>query len=389
MSSVFGGKSLTGAAGGVDAGVSGLTTADGGNAIADNEVIRGDGTTGIQGSDITIADVAGASVAVATTAGNALAVSATAPTATTGASQAGKNVSVTASAATASTDTAGAAAGGAVTVTGGAAARLTSGNANGGAVNLIPGAGIGTGVQGSIRLGGTTYSAGAFYPEVFVDKDATNVAGAQIRQAGGSDSSFTDISARSLLSVSGSNASVRSAIMTGTGVAVADGAQFSFSSSSTNATGTKDGGFVRSAAGVVRLTNGSTGIGSLLASVLVEANTAGSGAPNVLTANESRTVLTNEGATAANYHTLPTAAAGYAFEFIVQDADGIRVVANTADTIRVIDKVTAAAGYIESTTIGSVVRLVAINATEWYATSVHGVWTDGTWTYDDTGNTSP
>jgi len=127
----------------------------------------------------------------------------------------------------------------------------------------------------------------------------------------------------------------------------------------------------------------------LVARIPVEPNTAGSGAPNVLAATESRTVLTNEGATAANYHTLPTAAAGYVFEFVVQDADGLRIVADTDDTLRVIDKVTAAAGYIESTTIGSVVRLVAINATEWYATSVHGVWTDGTWTYDDTGNTSP
>jgi len=124
----------------------------------------------------------------------------------------------------------------------------------------------------------------------------------------------------------------------------------------------------------------------------VEKSTAGSGSPNVITTgggnSESRKVFTNEGATAANYHTLPSAAAGLFYTFVVQDSDGIRVTANTADTIRVIDSVTATAGYIESTTIGSVVTLVAINATEWIATSIHGVWTDGTFTYDDTGLTT-
>jgi hypothetical protein len=42
----------------------------------------------------------------------------------------------------------------------------------------------------------------------------------------------------------------------------------------------------------------------------VEASTAGSGAPNVLAAPESRKLLTNEGAGAEAYHTLPAAAAG-------------------------------------------------------------------------------
>lgn len=160
-------------------------------------------------------------------------------------------------------------------------------------------------------------------------------------------------------------------------------------SNSTTTWNPSDTGLARNAAAVVRVTNGSTGIGSLLSSVLVEANTAGSGTPNAIAATESGTVFTNEGATAANYHTLPSAAAGYQFTFIVQDADGIRIVANTDDTIRVIDKVTAAAGYIESTTIGSTVTLVSINAVEWYAISINGVWTDGTFTYDDTSLTTP
>jgi hypothetical protein len=114
--------------------------------------------------------------------------------------------------------------------------------------------------------------------------------------------------------------------------------------------------------------------GVTLTKVLVEANTAGSGSPNTITAAESRSVFTNEGATALNYHTLPTAAAGLVFTFYVQDTDGIRVVANTGDTIRIDTAVSAAAGYAESTTVGSSVTLTAINATEWVATSVIGTW---------------
>jgi len=70
---------------------------------------------------------------------------------TTGA-VAGYPVAITASNATASSSTAGAAAGGSVTITAGDAARLTSGNANGGDIALIPGAGIGTGIYGSVWI---------------------------------------------------------------------------------------------------------------------------------------------------------------------------------------------------------------------------------------------
>lgn len=115
--------------------------------------------------------------------------------------------------------------------------------------------------------------------------------------------------------------------------------------------------------------------GSIHANRLVEANTAGSGAPNVLLKNESLTLLTNEGTTAQNYHTLPTAVAGIEFDFVVQDADGIRIVAAAGDTIRDLATVSAAAGYIQSTTVGSTLRLTAINATEWVVLSKQGTWT--------------
>jgi hypothetical protein len=116
-------------------------------------------------------------------------------------------------------------------------------------------------------------------------------------------------------------------------------------------------------------------VGTFLSQRLVEANTAGVGAPNVLLSAESGTILTNQGVAALNYHTLPTAATGLVFTFYVQDADGLRVTASAGDVIRINTSVSATAGYAQSTTIGSSVTLCAINTTEWVATSTIGTWT--------------
>lgn len=111
----------------------------------------------------------------------------------------------------------------------------------------------------------------------------------------------------------------------------------------------------------------------------LEANTAGSGSPNIITEDEVGKTYTNEGATALNYHTLPAARAGLGpFTFVVQDADGIRVVAASGDTIRIAAGETPAAGYVEATTIGNVVTLMAINDTEWIAVASVGTWTVST-----------
>lgn len=136
-----------------------------------------------------------------------------------------------------------------------------------------------------------------------------------------------------------------------------------------------DAGISRVAAGVQVDTDGVAGLGYRLTGRVVEASTAGSGAPNLLAAIESRKLLTNEGSTAEAYHTLPLAAAGIEFVFYCQDTDGIRVVANTGDTIRIGASVSAAGGFVRSSTSGSVLILVAINSTEWVAISVVGTWT--------------
>jgi len=107
----------------------------------------------------------------------------------------------------------------------------------------------------------------------------------------------------------------------------------------------------------------------------VEANTAVAASANVLTAGESGKLFTNEGVGALNCHTLPTAVAGYNYTFVVQDANGIKVTAAAADTIRVGGVVSKAAGYVTSTTVGDSLTIASINATEWVATSIIGTWT--------------
>lgn len=109
--------------------------------------------------------------------------------------------------------------------------------------------------------------------------------------------------------------------------------------------------------------------GAISATVTAQATT-----PKTLAASESGTIFSNEGATGAITFNLPTAVANYVYTFIVQDADGINITAAAADTIRFGGTVTATAGTISSTTIGSTITLVAINATEWVATSLIGSW---------------
>ncbi len=103
--------------------------------------------------------------------------------------------------------------------------------------------------------------------------------------------------------------------------------------------------------------------------LLVKPATAG------LVDDDAGKTITNEGAAAKAIFTLPPAVAGLKYRFIVQDADGIRVTANTGDTIRNAASVSGAAGYIENTTIGSVVDVECLNATQWFVTNLIGTWT--------------
>lgn len=108
--------------------------------------------------------------------------------------------------------------------------------------------------------------------------------------------------------------------------------------------------------------------------------TEGTGAPRALLSTETGSFVDNSGTTVKAAVTLPSAAAGLRFVFRVTDTDGLRIVANTGDDIRIGDLTCATAGYFESVRVGSSVELVAINATTWQA--IDGVL--GTWRADST-----
>lgn len=296
-------------------------------ASTDNAIARYDSTTGkiVQGSDLTVSDVAGGVVTLATTAGNALTIDVTEPAAANGASVAGDPCIIQAGDAVASLDTAGAAAGGTLTISAGDAARNTSGNADGGDIILDTGAGIGTGTAGQVLLPSGSLSA----PSVAFSGD--EMLGFYRASAGRID------------------------VVTG------GASRTFFNSNGQTMAGTLNGGINR----IQGFTQ------------LVTASTAGSGAPNVINAAFTFSTFTNEGTTAENYHTLPTAVAGYQLTFVVQDADGIRITAAAGDTIRPIAGTAASAtgGFIRCATQGAFITLLAINATEWISIGSAGTWT--------------
>lgn len=108
----------------------------------------------------------------------------------------------------------------------------------------------------------------------------------------------------------------------------------------------------------------------LLNTRVISANAA---TPVNITAPDSNKVYTNEWASAKIVFNLPTAVAGYTYTFIVQDTDWVDITAAAWDTIRRNTNVTAAAWTVTSTAIGSILVLVAINATEWIA--ITEIWT--------------
>ena len=97
---------------------------------------------------------------------------------------------------------------------------------------------------------------------------------------------------------------------------------------------------------------------------------------DTLTASDSQTLFTNPNATGTVNLTLPSAlAAGMSIEAVVMAAQNLKITAPSGVTIRVAGSVSATGGYIQSNTVGNAVRLVAVNATLWVATSYIGTWT--------------
>jgi hypothetical protein len=304
----------------------------GSTGASDNAILRADGTGGatLQSSVVRIQDAAGNSVTIDTDAGTAVVLKATAPTQTASA-QAGKDNTIQASDAVAGSSNAGAAGGGSIKLQPGAAARLTSGNADAGHVEILAATGVGTGVAAQVLQ----YNHGTVARPAYAFDISGNRAYGWWYASGAMNWSHNGV--RALAIDSGS-------------VNGADGAY-------------KLGEWVR----------------------IVQARTSNA----TESANEYFSFTTNEGTTARVDRTLPNAAGGGNLCYAVQDTDGLRVIASSGDTIRIADKVTASAGYIESLAVGSIWCGVAINATEWFTFQIKGTWTDGTFTYDDTGLTTP
>jgi hypothetical protein len=96
---------------------------------------------------------------------------------------------------------------------------------------------------------------------------------------------------------------------------------------------------------------------------------------DTLVGNDSQTHFTNEGAGGDIDLVLPTAIAGLEFTGYVQEANELKFTAGSGDTIRNAGLESAAAGNIRASTVGNVVTLVCINATEWIVKSIIGTWT--------------
>ncbi len=94
-----------------------------------------------------------------------------------------------------------------------------------------------------------------------------------------------------------------------------------------------------------------------------------------LLTTESHQTFTNEGAASEALFILPAAEVGLEFSFYVQDVDGLQVQAAAGDTVRIEGNVSPAAGKTDSVTVGSAIKFVCINATEWVAVSFTGTWT--------------
>lgn len=306
-------------------GVSGLDTADGGTALADNVVVRGDGTMGIQGSGVSISDADVVSGATQLNVDNLRLDGNT----------------------------------------------LSSTNTDGD-INLVTAAG--PTFAGDINLDARTSGANA---------GTINVKGVFWTDTGGRFNSNGTAPG----TTNSNNPSISLITTSGAPVlGIANGGQVKFSTSN-NAENVLDQGIsYGGSSNSIRITDGSTGIGNLYTKQPVEANTATSGAPNVLVATESNKILTNEGATAENYHTLPAATVGQVYEFVCMDTDGIRIVANGTDIIVVIGSATGSGGYISTTHQYDNVVLKCPSAGVWVASSINGRWDiGGGATFDNRG----
>lgn len=87
----------------------------------------------------------------------------------------------------------------------------------------------------------------------------------------------------------------------------------------------------------------------------------------------SGTLYTNSGCTAEVALQLPATVIGTRYEFAVESAYGMRIIAASGDVIKVLDSTTIQGGYIESLEPGSTIKLVVATGGAW-TTMPNGIW---------------
>lgn len=143
---------------------------------------------------------------------------------------------------------------------------------------------------------------------------------------------------------------------------------------STNTTSTTT---INAGSGGVVVAGNMTGGGTVTAGGFLKTVTNDTDAHAVLAA-ESGIVLTNAGAGGPFAHTLPSAVAGLNYCFVVMAAQELRVTPAAGDVINIAGTAGDAAEYWTANAIGESLCLVAVDVTNWIATSYTGTWTQET-----------
>ena len=95
-----------------------------------------------------------------------------------------------------------------------------------------------------------------------------------------------------------------------------------------------------------------------------------------LNVNESGTVQTNAGAGGAAAFTLPTAAAGLEYTFVVMAAQELRVTPGAGDVINYSCTAMDATEYYYADAVGETLHIIAVDATNWIVISSTGTWAE-------------
>lgn len=118
--------------------------------------------------------------------------------------------------------------------------------------------------------------------------------------------------------------------------------------------------------------DGTAALGGFLKTVTDDTN------GKTLSVTESGTAQTNAGAGGAAAWTLPAAAPGLEYTFVVMAAQELRVTPAAGDVVNIAGTAGDAAEYWTANAVGEVLHLIAVDATNWIAISYTGTWTQAT-----------